>query len=77
MRSIFSAQGLTSYMPERRALKMPRPAPVGDMVICETLGTRQLNLLFFLFFFGFLPTDLIAGQLLTLFNAKYSVYYST
>ena len=31
---------LTSHMLGRRALEMPRPAPVGAMVNGKTLGTR-------------------------------------
>ena len=51
----YDQQSLTSHMPGQRALEMPRPAPVGAMVIDKTLGTRQLNLRFF--FFGFWSTD--------------------
>ena len=46
----YGQQSLTSHMPGRCVLELPRPAPVGDMVIVKTLGTRLLNLRFFLGF---------------------------
>ena len=34
----YDQRSLTFYMPGRRVLEMPRPAPVGAMVIVKTLG---------------------------------------
>ena len=61
----YDQRSLTSHMPGRRAFEMPRPVPVGGH------GQRQnarytlvKSTGFFIFFFGFWPTDLIGYKLL-------------
>ena len=46
----YNQRSLTSHMPGQRALEITRPALVVAMVKVKTLGTRWLNLRFFLFF---------------------------
>ena len=47
-------------MPGWRVLEMPQPAPVGAMIIDKTLGTRKLNLRFFLWVLAHGPYRVIA-----------------
>ena len=71
-------RSLTSHMPGRRTLKMTRPAAVGTVVIVKTLGTRWLNLHFFIIFLRVLahgPYRVIAvkdawGDQVTLFHVS-------